>query len=121
MIGRWDAIHADDQKELSDDLVKATEKAEVGENTNHNILTMNFGKKGDFSLNSLRDYAQANEDGTFTVSEDGETLVRKTKTPNSFRISDHDKVKNRKAKILYLEGDVLVLKIKKEIIYLKRT
>lgn len=121
LVGRWDAIHVIKGKSLSESLIKATKESKVESGGNHNELVIHFTKTGGFKIMSIRDYSQGDEKGTFEVSEDGKTIVRNTETPNDFKEKNRTGSKNRKAKILYLEGDVLVLKIKKEVIYLKRT
>ena len=121
LIGRWDAIYTENGKSSSDVLIQKTKEASVESKGNHNILVINFGKDGGFDLMSIRDYSQATEEGTFEVSEDGSKITRNTKMPSSLKEKFRTSSKKRKAKILYLEGDVLVLKIKKEVIYLKRT
>ena len=121
IVGRWDAIYAMNDKSLSDKLVKETKRTRVASNSNHNILVVKFKMDGKFDLASIRDYSQADEEGTFKVDKDGKSLVRITKKPNSLKAGLRKRLKSRKARILYLEGDVLVLKVKGEILYLKRT
>lgn len=122
LVGRWDVIYQDESVNgLLDEFVSATEEAEVQAGGNHNIGIFTFEQESTFRFISIQDYSASDEEGTFDLMDNGSEIVMLSKKPNAFKAKDRKKLKNRTREVLYFNEDVLVLKSKKDILYLKRT
>lgn len=119
--GRWDVLFDEQCSTISEDLLKRAESERVRPLDNHNIAIYNFGPNGEFSLGSIQDYAAGDEEGTFSLSKDGKSIYREVLMPNWFTAHERTHLQKKKSKILYLKGDILVLKTKKDVLYMKRT
>ena len=121
LVGSWDVIVEDESSNrLVDGYISRTREAEVAEWNNHNNAILKFEDNGTFHLMSINDYSAKDEEGKFEVSKDGSGFVRMTKRPNDFKKSDREKIKKRKSKVLYFDGEVLVLKSERGISYMKK-
>jgi len=121
IVGRWDVAFVENSSKVSKDLFYETRNRNVDPLGNSNIAVWTFGSDGTFELISLQDYGASTETGTFFLSEDGESVTRTVSYPNQLKDASKAKVKRFTTKIKVISKDVLVIRTKKGMLYMRRT